>query len=93
MLDGMFVLKKRVTKRCEPVLEVLGITDAGQKHVLDVMPAPGETSEAWQTCLQRVEGKGLNVGKVRMVISDGCKGIINAIGTELPQVPRQRCST
>lgn len=92
MLDGMFVSKKRVTTRCEPVLVAIGITDDGQKHVLDIMPAAGETSEAWCTVLQRLKRRGLNVDALRMAISDGCKGIISALNTELPKVPRQRCT-
>ncbi len=92
MLDGMFVSKKRVTTRCEPVLVIIGITDTGARHVLDVMPASGETFEALSTSIHRIKGRGLDVGKLRMVISDGCAGLIKALEVELPAVPRQRCT-
>ncbi len=92
MLDGMFVSKKRVTVRKEPVLAVIGITDDGRKYVLDIMPAASESNEAWSTVLQRLKGRGLDVSKLRMAISDGCAGIINALKAELPTVPRQRCT-
>jgi putative transposase len=92
MLDGMFVSKKRVTTRSEPVLTAIGITDEGNKHVLDVMPAPGESFEAWSTCLQRLKARGLDVSRLRMAISDGCAGLISALEVELPTVHRQRCT-
>ena len=92
MLDGMFVSKKRVTTRCEPVLVIIGMTDAGARHVLDVLPAAGETFEAWSTSIQRIKGRGLDVVKLRLVISDGCAGLIKALEAELPSVPRQRCT-
>lgn len=92
MLDGMFVSKKRVTTRCEPVLTVVGITDAGDKHVLGVMAAPNESFESWSACLQQLKRRGLDVSKLRMAVSDGCAGIIKALEVELPDVPRQRCT-
>ena len=92
MLDGMFVSKKRVTARKEPVLAVIGITDDGRKHVRDIMPAASESTEAWSTVLQRLKGRGFDVGKLRMAVSDGCAGITNALKAELPTVPRQRCT-
>ena len=92
MLDGMFVSKKRVTTRKEPVLVAIGITDAGTKHVIDILPAAGESFEAWSTCLQRLKSRGLDVGKLRMVISDGCAALISALNAELPTVQRQRCT-
>jgi putative transposase len=92
MLDGMFVSKKRVTARKEPVLAVVGITDDGRKHVLDIMPAASESYEAWSTVLQRLKSRNLNVSNLRMVISDGCAGIIKALEAELPTVTRQRCT-
>jgi putative transposase len=92
MLDGMFVSKKRVTARREPVLVAVGITDAGTRHVLDVLPASGETFEAWSTCLHRLKGRGLDVSKLRLAITDGCSGLIKALQVELPAVPRQRCT-
>jgi putative transposase len=92
MLDGMFVSKKRVTAGREPVLVAVSITDAGTRHVLDVLPASGETFEAWSTCLHRLKGRGLDVSKLRLAITDGCSGLIKALQVELPAVPRQRCT-
>lgn len=92
MLDGMYVSKKRVTTRCEPVLTIVGITDSGEKHVLGVMAAPNESFESWRTALQRLKRRGLDIGKLRMAVSDGCPGIIKALEVELPDVPRQRCT-
>lgn len=92
MLDGIFISKKRVTTRCEPVLTAIGITDAGDKHVLGVIAAPNESFESWSALLQQLKRRGLDAGKLRLVASDGCAGIIKALGEELPDVPRQRCT-
>jgi putative transposase len=91
VVDGLWVSVKRQTARKEVVLVAVGITADGRREVLDAMPAPSESAAHWATLLARLRGRGLTVSQLRLVISDGCEGIIAAVGAELRGVPRQRC--
>lgn len=91
VLDGLWVSVKRETARKEVVLVAVGITADGRREVLDAMPAPSESAAHWGTLLARLRGRGMTAAQLRLTISDGCEGIIAAIGAELPSVPRQRC--
>jgi putative transposase len=88
----MYVSKKRVTTRCEPLLTIVGITDSGEMHVLGVMAAPNESFESWSAALQRLRRRGLDIGKLRMAVSDSCPNITKALEVEFRELPRQRCT-
>jgi putative transposase len=70
---------------------VMGISEDGQREVLDVLCAPVESKAHWATVLARLRGRGLDPKQLRLFISDGNEGIIGALGAELSGVPRQRC--
>lgn len=91
VLDGMYVSVKRDSARKEALLAAVGITETGACTVLDVLPAPSESLQSWATLLARLRGRGLRPEQLRLAISDGNEGLIQAIGQELPGVPRQRC--
>jgi transposase-like protein len=92
VLDGIYVPVMRQTSKREAILVALGITADGHKQVLDVMHAPTESHEHWKTLLARLKGRGLKVGQLALVISDGADGLMGAIKEELPGVTRQRCT-
>jgi len=91
VLDGMYVSVKRDSARKEALLAAVGITETGHCTVLDVLPAPTESVESWATLLARLRGRGLKPEQLRLAISDGNEGLIQAIERELPGVLRQRC--
>ena len=91
VLDGIYVPVKRETSHKEPILVAVGITEAGEKEILDVFPVPSESTDAWTTAISRLRARGLDAGALKLVITDGNEGVIQAISRELPRVPRQRC--
>ena len=91
VLDGIYVPVVRETSKQEPILVAVGITEHGEKEILDVLPAPSESKEAWATAISRLRARGLDVSALKLVITDGNEGLIQALADELPSVPRQRC--
>lgn len=91
VLDGIYVSILRESARTEPILVAVGITESGEKEVLDVMPAPSESAESWSTLLARLRARGLDPRTLKLVITDGNDGVVRAAEAELPNVPRQRC--
>jgi putative transposase len=92
VFDGMYVSVKRENARKEALLIAVGITESGKAEVLDVLPAPSESLESWSTQMARLRGRGLKPSQLRLAISDGNEALIRAIESELPGVPRQRCT-
>jgi putative transposase len=91
VLDGLYVSVKRQTAKDEALLVAVGVTADGHREILDVLPAPSESTDSWRTLLARLRGRGLCCEQLQLVISDGCAGLISAIGEEFPGVRRQRC--
>lgn len=92
VLDALYVPVVRETAAKEAILVALGVTDDGHKEILDVLHAPSETAEAWGTMLARLKMRGLNAKNLALVMTDGDQGVISAIASALPSVPRQRCT-
>lgn len=74
VLDGIYVSILRESARTEPILVAVGITESGEKEVLDVMPAPSESAESWSTLLARLRARGLDPRTLKLVITDGNDG-------------------
>jgi putative transposase len=72
-----------------PVLIAVGITAAGDKVVLALQTSGAETGAAWADLVSDLAGRGL--GAPRLIISDGNRGLQQALGRVWPGVPHQRC--
>lgn len=92
VLDGLYVPIKREQSTKQPILVAMGVTETGVREVLGLLVAPSENFDSWCTMLSTLRARGLRMDKLRLVVSDGCEGLIKAIERELPDVPRQRCT-
>jgi transposase-like protein len=93
-LDGFFTGNKRKfsTVSSECLLIAMGVKSNGEKQILAFELAPSESIEAWERLLELLfEIKKLDKSKIKMVISDGSLGIIQAVNRVMPSVKRQRC--
>lgn len=73
----------------------VGISEAGQREILGLEIAFGETGEAWRRFIQRLKERGLS-GVVaqkflRMATSDAHGGLRQALEAALPGIVWQRC--
>jgi len=92
VLDALYVPFVRKTSRKEALLVALGVTADGRKEVLDIQHAASESTDSWTTMLSRLTMRGLDVSALSLVMTDGDAGLLAALASQWPDVPRQRCT-
>jgi putative transposase len=73
-----------------PVLVALGVGQGGQKEVLDLELLTSESTSCWSGFVQGLISRGL--GRPRLVVIDGNKGLRAAVEQSWPKVAVQRCT-
>src|SRR5690625_796400 len=73
-LDATHIPIRRQTVEKEAVYIAIGITEEGNKEVLDFTIAPTESSHVWEELIQGLRERG--VENVLLFISDGLPGKI-----------------
>lgn len=89
-LDGIWL------KRCwggevknVAVLVATGVDQDGYRQVLGVCEGTKEDAASWRNFLRHLKGRGLQ--GVRLVTSDKCLGLVEALGEFYPEADWQRC--
>ncbi len=90
-LDGIWL------KRCWggevrniAVLVAVGVNEEGYREVLGVMEGHKEDKESWVGFLRHLKERGLK--GVRLIVSDKCVGLVEALPDFYPQAGWQRCA-
>jgi putative transposase len=92
ILDGVVLARKTGAGAIRhPVLVAMGITDEGKKEILDFRLARAESEHHWEIFLTDLYNRGLKGKGMRLIVTDGGKGLINALQTVYPDIPMQRC--
>jgi putative transposase len=92
MLDGITLKVKGASGvRKRLVLCAYGITALGQRELLNFRQASSESEAQWLAFLQHLYNRGLEGKQLRLITTDGCPGLHNALEMVYPYVPRQRC--
>lgn len=73
------------------ILTAVGITESGEKEILGFERSPRESESYWRGFLTRLKERGVDPGRLRLVISDEHKGIMGAVGEVFGDVPHQLC--
>jgi putative transposase len=73
----------------EPILAAWGITTAGKPVFVGLASGSGESTDVWADFLTDLTDRGLTCPL--LVVSDGARGLINAIEQIFPATLRQRC--
>jgi len=93
-IDGIWIsVKEGVKTKKRPVIVVLGIKMDNTKEVLSFKLVSGESEAAVIPILNDLYRRGLKGKKLKIVASDGAKGIKNAIEMVYPYAKWQLCST
>jgi transposase-like protein len=89
-LDGV-ILKRSwaVEIRNVSVLVAIGIGTDGFRHILGVAEGEKEDLEGWRGFLRHLKDRDL--GGVRLIISDACRGLAEAAAEIFPNADWQRC--
>ena len=89
-LDGIWL------KRCwggevknVAVLVAIGVDQDGYRQVLGVCEGAKEDAESWRQFLRHLKERGLK--GVKLVTSDKCLGLVEALGEFYPEAAWQRC--
>jgi putative transposase len=88
-LDATFIPVRRETVSKEAVYLAVGIREDGTKEVLAYTIAPTESAFNWQELLVDLKERG--VEEVLLFISDGLKGMADAILSVFPKSQYQTC--
>jgi len=89
-LDGIWLKKcwgSEVTNVA--VLVAIGVNATGDREILGVIEGAKEDTESWRTFLRHLKERGLR--GVRLVVSDKCLGLLEALGEFYPEAAWQRC--
>lgn len=93
IIDGIWVSVKEVTTKKRPIIFVIGVKPDGTKEVLTFKLAKGETEEEVTGILNDLYRRGLEGKNLRLIASDGAKGIRAAINMVYPYAKWQWCYT
>ncbi len=88
-LDATYVLLRRDTVAKEAIHIALGIKTDGTKALLGYAVYPNESVSAWEPLLLDLQSRGMT--KPLLFVTDGMKGIEDAIHKIYPEADIQRC--
>jgi transposase-like protein len=89
-LDGVWLNREFGGEvRAVAVLVAIGVNADGFREILGVMEGAKEDGESWRAFLRHLKERGLR--GVRLVVSDKCLGLVEALGECLPAARWQRC--
>jgi putative transposase len=71
------------------VLVAIGVNREGFREVLGVMEGAREDKESWRAFLRHLKERGLK--GVRLIVSDKCLGLVEALAEFYPEADWQRC--
>ncbi len=71
------------------VLVAIGVRADGYRQILGVVEGAKEDAESWRQFLRHLKERGLQ--GVRLLVSDKCLGLVEAVGEFYPEAAWQRC--
>ncbi len=71
------------------VLVAIGVREDGYREILGVIEGVKEDTESWRNFLRHLKERGLQ--GVRLLVSDKCLGLVEALGEFYPEATWQRC--
>jgi len=91
-LDGITLKVKTSLKAVKKlVLVAYGITVFGKKELISFRIAPSESQNSWEAFLNDLYSRGLKGDNLKLVITDGCKGLHAALDVVYAYTKRQHC--
>lgn len=87
-VDGVYESIKRYSNN-QTILCCWGICSDGHKEIITLAATSSESTEAWITVFEDLVRRGLR--QPLLVISDGAKGLPEAVRQIFPKAKRQRC--
>jgi len=73
------------------ILVAYGVTLTGKKEIIEFRQSTSESANQWEALLRDLYQRGLKGESCRLVATDGCPGLHQALEVVYPYIPRQRC--
>jgi transposase-like protein len=89
--SGPRLFRSPAQARHRVVLACYGITRQGGKELIGYRLEGSECEQGWRRFLGSLRRRGLAGASVELVVTDGGKGLINALDDFYPDASRQRC--
>jgi transposase-like protein len=90
VLDAMHLkVRRQEAVRSTTVMLAVGINEAGQREILGLETAFGETGEGWRRFIGQLKRRGLS--GVEVATSDAHEGLVQALREAFPGLIWQRC--
>ena len=77
--------------RNRKVLVAYGITVFGERRLIAFTQAKGESFDMWEGLVNNLYNRGLKGDNLKLITTDGSKGLHSALGIVYPHIPLQRC--
>ncbi len=91
-LDGITLkVKGAVKARKKLILVAYGITVFGKRELIAFKIADSESQAAWEAFLNDLYKRGLKGENLKLIITDGCKGLKAALEVVYAYTKRQHC--
>ena len=91
-LDGITLkVKTSLHAAKKLILVAYGITVFGKKELISFRIASSESANSWEAFLNDLYNRGLKGDNLKLIITDGCKGLQAAIDVVYAYTKRQHC--
>lgn len=91
-LDGITLsIKQAIGAKKRLILCAYGITEHGEKELINFRQANSESEACWEAFLRDIYNRGIEGKSLKLIITDGCPGLHAALGTVYPYLSKQRC--
>lgn len=92
MFDGVWIKNRGIGgQKKRLVLVAYGVKDTGVREIIDYQLSQSESEQNWLKFLSQLTHRGLEGKKLKLIVSDGCKGLENAVDMLFPMVDHQLC--
>jgi transposase-like protein len=91
-LDKSGHRRQQMRGQARVILVALALWDDGRSHVLHYEVAAEESPTTWAAFFGHLLARGLDAETVKLVVSDGSKGLLSALGQQVPKARQQRCT-
>jgi putative transposase len=90
--DGVVLRSKGAAKVQKKILLcAYGITEQGEREMIDFYPAASESAACWESFLNELYRRGLKGDRCQLIVTDGGAGLHAALQIIYPRPPYQRC--
>ncbi len=91
-LDGINIAVKTASKKVrKTILAAYGITIFGQRELIDFRIVNSESKDSCEAFLKNLYNRGFKGENLKLITTDGGKGIIASLPYVFPDVKHQRC--